>query len=422
MVTTTLNPADRKQQAEYSLFRLLRPGAIANPYPLYKKLRDEEPVHWDPFLNSWVVTSYAECLLALQKFKASRTPSQEKLGAMGLSVLKPYARLMMHQLLFMDPPSHTRVRAMCSSAFTPRCMEAMRGRLTQGAHALIDQVSAKGGMDMVTDFARPFPALVLATLIGLPEKDADQLLHWVGDVSELLGNFEHDPDRVDTLMRSVLELKDYLIEILAEKRRQPGEGLIAAMLASEVDGEPRLTEEEIIANVMLMIGGGLEEPANLICVGTLSMLERPGTLEQLARNPAAMATGIEELLRFNSPTQHTGRVAPEDLVLGGKEIRQGQSVTIVLAAANRDPRRFAEPDRLDLLREDNRHLAFGWAAHYCLGAPLARLAGQISFTALTGRLENFALDEGKPRWREMAAMRGLTSLPLRFDLRGESCS
>ena len=422
MATITSIPAARANAAEYSLFQLLRPGAIADPYPLYAKIRDFEPVHWDPFLNSWVITSYAECLTALQKFKAERTPSQDRLEAMGLDVLKPYAKVMLKQLLFIDPPSHSRIRSMCSSAFTPRRMEHMRGHLTQMAHQLVDKVAATGSMDLVADFARPFPGLVLATLIGLPDKDLDQLLLWVHDVSELLGNFEHDPDRVEDLVRSVEELQAYLTAVLAEQRKNPGEGVMPAMVAAEVDGEPKLSDEEIVANVMLMIGGGLEEPANLICAGMLSMLQRPGTLERLASNPETLNSGIEELLRFNSPTQHTGRVAPEDVLLGGKEIRQGQSVTIVVGAANRDPLRFSEPDTLDLTREDNRHLAFGWAAHYCLGAPLARLAGQIAFTVLTKRLENIALGDGKPRWREMAAMRGLTFLPLTFTAKRNEAS
>jgi len=422
LATTTSIPAARANAAEYSLFQLLRPGAIADPYPLYAKIRDFEPVHWDPFLNSWVITSYAECLTALQKFKAERTPSQDRLEAMGLDVLKPYAKVMLKQLLFIDPPSHSRIRSMCSSAFTPRRMEHMRGHLTQMAHQLVDKVAATGSMDLVADFARPFPGLVLATLIGLPDKDLDQLLLWVHDVSELLGNFEHDPDRVEDLVRSVEELQAYLTDVLAEQRKNPGEGVMPAMMAAEVDGEPKLSDEEIVANVMLMIGGGLEEPANLICAGMLSMLQRPGTLERLASNPETLNSGIEELLRFNSPTQHTGRVAPEDVLLGGKEIRQGQSVTIVVGAANRDPLRFSEPDTLDLTREDNRHLAFGWAAHYCLGAPLARLAGQIAFTVLTKRLENIALGDGKPRWREMAAMRGLTFLPLTFTAKRNEAS
>ena len=417
-MSTLLAKAEvRRNEADYSLFQLLRRGAIADPYPLYKKLREFEPVHWDPYLNSWVITSYAECLCALTKFKAERTPSQERLELMGLEVLKPYAKMMLQQLLFLDAPSHTRIRGMCSAAFTPRRMERMRERLTGMAHHLIDEVAGRGSMDLVAEFARPFPALVLTTLIGLPDEDAGRLLVWASDLSELLGNFEHDPDRVEGLVESTLELEAYLLSSLVAQRASPGDGIMSAMMLSEANGEPKLTDQEIVANVMLMIGGGLEEPANLICVGMLSMLERPGTLEVLAANPEAMVSGVEELLRFNSSTQHTGRVAPEDVVLGGKEIRKGQAVTIVVAAANRDPLRFPDPDRLDLLRTDNRHLAFGWAAHYCLGAPLARLAGQIALTALLERLEDVVQGPGKPQWREMAAMRGLTALPLRFAAR-----
>jgi pimeloyl-[acyl-carrier protein] synthase len=406
--------ASRKTEAEYSLFQLLRPGAIADPYPLYKKIREFEPVHWDPFLHSWVITSYAESVTALTKYKASRTPEPERLEAMGLDVLKPYAAVMMKQLLFIDPPSHTRIRGMCSMAFTPRRMELLRGRLTAAAHELIDRVAERGEMDLISEYARPFPALVLAALIGLPEEDGPQLQRWVNDVSELLGNFEHDPDRVEGLVQSMTELKEYLEEKLEEQRKNPGDGVMAAMMASEVDGEAKLSDAEIVANVMLMVGGGLEEPANLIGAGMVSLLERPGMLESLRENPALVVSAVEELLRFNSPTQQTGRVAPEDLTLGGKEIRKGDALTVVVAAANRDPLRFAEPDELDLGRADNRHLAFGWAAHYCLGAPLARLAGQIAFAVLTERLRDVALGAKRPEWREMASLRGLTFLALTF--------
>jgi cytochrome P450 len=404
-------------EAEYSLFQLLSPGAIENPYPLYRKIREFEPVHWDPFLASWVVTSYAESVQVLTKFKAARTPEPDRLEAMGLEMLKPYAEVMLKQLLFIDPPSHSRIRGMCSMAFTPRRMELLRGQLVAEAHALIDRVAPHGEMDLAADFARPFPAFVLAALIGLPPEDGPQMQLWVNDVSELLGNFEHDPDRVEGLVKSLLELQGYLREKLEEQKRQPGEGVMAAMMASEVDGEPKLTDDEIVANVMLMIGGGLEEPANLICAGMMSLMERPGLVEQLRNEPHLTVSAVEELLRYNSPTQQTGRVAPEDLTLGSKQIRKGDALTVVVAAANRDPLRFTQPDELDLTRSDNRHLAFGWAAHYCLGAPLARLAGQIAFTVLTERLKDIRLGEKKPMWREMASLRGLTYLPLKFETR-----
>jgi cytochrome P450 len=305
-------------------------------------------------------------------------------------------------------------------AFTPRRMEVLRERLVAAAHHLIDKVAESGEMDLAADFARPFPALVLAALIGLPEEDGPQLQEWVNDVSELLGNFEHDPDLVEGRVESLQAMQAYLNEKLAEQKQNPGEGVMAAMMASEVDGEPKLSDDEIVANVMLMIGGGLEEPANLICAGMLSLLEQPGSLERLRTEPGLVTTAVEELLRYNSPTQQTGRVAPEDLMLGGKEIKKGQALTVVVAAANRDPLRFPEPDSLELARPDNRHLAFGWAAHYCLGAPLARLAGQIAFAVLTERLTDVRVHATKKmKWREMASLRGLVYLPLQFATRAE---
>jgi cytochrome P450 len=239
------------------------------------------------------------------------------------------------------------------------------------------------------------------------------LQHWVSDVSELLGNFEHNPDRIPQLIASMKEMQAYLYAQIAAQREGPREGVLSALQATEGDAG-QLSEQEIVANVMLMIGGGLEEPANLICCGMLSLLQEPEQMKRLREDSAILASAVEELLRYNSPTQQTGRVAPEDAVLGGKEIRKGQALIVVLAAANRDPLRFPEPDRLDLARADNRHLAFGWAAHYCLGAPLARLAGQIAFSVLTQRLSAIEPGPTKPEWRGMASMRGLTSLPLNF--------
>lgn len=416
--------AGKINEAEYSLFQLLRPGAIADPYPLYKKIREHEPVHWDPFLHSWVVTSYAECVHVLTKYKAARTPAPQSLESMGLGVLAPYAELMLQQILFMDPPSHSRIRSMCSTAFTPRRIEVLRARLEAAAQELIDGVVARGvdeagfyEMDLANDFARPFPALVLAALIGLPEEDGPRLQYWVNDVSELLGNFEHESDRIPQLVKSMKELQAYLREQLAAQRESPREGVLTALVSAEGEnGEPKLSEEEIVSNVMLMIGGGLEEPCNLICCGTMSLLANPEQMERLRGDASLLPSAVEELLRYNSPTQQTGRVAPEDAVLGGKQIRKGDALTVMVAAANRDPLRFAEPDKLDLGRSDNRHLAFGWAAHYCLGAPLARMAGQIAFAVLTQRVSEIALATKKPEWRGMASMRGLNTLPVRFKM------
>jgi pimeloyl-[acyl-carrier protein] synthase len=404
----------KESEADLSLFQLLNPEVLANPYPLYRRIREREPVHWDPFMHSWVVTSYADVVTVLSKYKAARTPTPEQLEQMGLSVLGPYAEMMLKQLLFMDPPEHTRLRNFCAVAFTPRRIELLRHSCEEIANDLIDQMASQGHMDLIKSFASPFPTIVLSALMGLPVEDREQLKRWSSDFSELLGNFEHDPDRVKERVRSLLHLSAYISQQVVEQRSAPRQGVISALLSTEVDGG-RLSDEEIVANSMLMIAGGLEETTNLIGNGMFSLLQRPDELALLREHPEMIQSAIEELLRFESPTQHTGRIAPEDILLGGKSIPKGASLTAVIAAANRDPARFIDPDRLDLTRADNRHVAFGWANHYCLGAPLSRLAGQIAFTILLRRLPGLALITKDPEWRSMAAMRGITSLEVEFD-------
>ncbi len=404
----------KKNESDYSLFQLLKPEVLADPYPVYRRIRAREPVHWDPFMHSWVITSYAEAVTVLSKYKAARTPTPEQLEIMGLSVLGPYAEIMLKQMLFMDAPAHTRLRTLCAQAFTPRRIELLRQGCEKIANGLIDKMIHCGRMDLIADFASPFPAIVLAALMGVPASDRKQLKKWSADVSELLGNFEHNPDRIKDLVSSLRQLQAYIAEQVVEQRSKPREGVISALLSIEVDGA-RLTDEEVVANSILMFAGGLEETTNLIGNGMFSLLQRQDELAFLRNHPEIIQSAVEELLRFESPTQHTGRIAPEDAILGGKQIRKGASLIAVIAAANRDPAQFTDPNRLDLRRTENRHLAFGWASHYCLGAPLSRLAGQIAFTVLLRRLPGLALVTTNPQWRGMAAMRGITCLQVEFD-------
>lgn len=409
-----MNPA-AIAEADFSLFQLLKPELIADPYPLYRKIRELEPVHWDPFMNSWVITSYAEALIVLSRYKAERTPAPAQLEEMGLAILKPYGEVMLKQMLFRDPPAHTRLRSMCAAAFTPARIASLLDRANAIANALIDRVAEAGRMDIIAGFASPFPSRVLSAMMGFPEEDAAQLKLWASDFSELLGNFEHDPDRIGQRMASLQSLQDYVAQQVAEQSRRARPGVISALLAAT--GEDRLNHEEIVANAMLMIAGGLEETTNLIGNGLFSLLCRPGEYSRLRNDWEILQPAVEELLRFESPTQHTGRLAPEDASIGGKRILRGQSMTVVLAAANRDPARFESPDDLILTRADNRHVAFGWASHYCLGAPLSRMAGQVAFRVLLERLPDLSLITKHPQWRVMAAMRGISSLMVEFDAR-----
>jgi len=396
-----------------SLYQLLNPEVLADPYPLYHRLQEEDPVHWDPFLHAWVVTRYDDVLTVLLKFSANRTPTPETLKEMGLSSLAPLAEVMVRQMLFMDPPAHTRIRSLAAQAFTPARVAGLAQHIQEIADRLIDDVRSKDGMDVVAELAEPLPAIVTAGMLGVPTSDWRQLKTWSADFAEMLGNFQHNPERATLMLHTVENLTKYFGDAVREQTTHPREGLIHALMTAEVDGD-RLTHEEVVANCIVTMVGGQETTTNLIANGLLTLLRNPDQLQMLRSDMSLIPSAIEELLRYESPSQHTARLAPEDVELGGKKIMRRQAVVAVMAAANRDPQRFPDPDRLDITRKDNRHLAFGWAAHFCFGAPLARLEGQIVFQTVLRRLPNLFLKDEPLRWRHNLGLRGLISLPVSF--------
>ena len=398
---------------DISLLRLLDPEILADPYPFYRKLRECEPVHWDPYSHTWVVTTYSEVITVLTRYSAERTPTPEELTAMGLSEFGPFAEMLVKQMLFMDRPAHTRLRSLCSAAFTPRRVAGLRKAIQSIADKLIDEVAEKGEMDIIADFANPMPAMVAAELLGFPVEDHRQLKAWSADFAELLGNFQHNPDRAAQVLSSMNDLKAYVNRELNEQRTKPRDGLLHALMTAETESG-RLTDEEIVANAIVTMIGGQETTTNLIGNGLLTLFRAPVALAELRNHPEIIGSAVEELLRYESPSQHTARIAPADNFLGGKAIRKGEAVMAIMGAANRDPARFFEPDRLDLHRSDNRHVAFGWAAHFCFGAPLARMEGQIAFSTLLRRLPNSSLASTALKWRGNTGLRGLVVLPVTF--------
>ena len=396
-----------------SLFQLLDPAIHADPYPFYARLREEAPVHWDAFMHCWVVTRYADVQTVLTGFSADRTPDAAHMQALGLTHVGPLARMMSRQMLFLDAPAHSRLRQLCASVFTPRRVERMEGTVAQIADRLIDAVAAEGGMDVIYDFAEPFPAMVTAGLLGIPLEDHRRLKGWSADFAEMLGNFQHNPDRVGRMLETVEAMTAYFAAQIARQRQQGGDGLIRALLDAELDGA-RLTEEEIVANVIITMVGGQETTTNLIGNGLLTLLRQPERLAELRERPGLLCSAVEELLRYETPSQHTARIAPADTILGGQTIPKGAAVMAIMAAANHDPRQFPNPDLLDLARTPNRHLAFGWGPHFCFGAALARLEGRLAFAVLLRRLQDVRLATDRLTWRTNSGLRGLTSLPIRF--------
>jgi len=402
-----------KREPILSLYHLLDPEVLANPYPLYHRLRSEDPVLWDPFLHAWVVTRYKDVVTVFQRFSANRTPTPQQLTTLGLSALKPLAQVMVHQMLFLDPPAHTRVRGLASKAFTPRRVEVLRSHIQDITDSLLDAVQARGHMDVIADLAYPLPAIVTAEMLGVPTSDWKQLTAWSADFAQVLGNFQHNPDHASKVIHSREEMSVYFRTAIRENEHHPREGLINALMTAELDGD-RLSEEEVVANTIVTMVGGQETTTNLIGNGILTLLRHPDQLEKLRADLSLIPSAVEELLRYESPSQHTARLAPDDVELGGKLIRKRQAVIAVMGAANRDPERFPDPDRLDICRQDNRHVAFAWAGHFCFGASLARIEGQIAFATLLRRMPGLKMVPGPVTWRENLGLRGLTALPVTF--------
>ena len=415
MTAVASSPGAPQTGLALSLYHLLDPEVLANPYPLYCRLRTEDPVHWDPFLHAWVVTRYSDVVRVLHDFSADRTPTPEQLERMNLSALSPIAAVMVKQMLFLDAPAHTRLRSLASSAFTPARVKVLRSHIQQIADKLIDAVmeSHSGQMDVIADFAEPLPAIVTAEMLGVPTSDHRTLKNWTADFAEMLGNFQHNPDHLPKVLRAVDEMLEYFRERVRELRVHPREGLINSLLTAEINGD-RLTEEEVIANSIVTMVGGQETTTNLIGNGFLTLLRHPAEKERLRGDSALIPSAVEELLRYESPSQHTARLARGDVELGGRKIKKRQAVIAVMGAGNRDPERFPDPDRLDLARPDNRHLAFGWAAHFCFGAALARIEGQVSFETILRRMPNLALQQGPLQWPTNLGLRGLVALPVRY--------
>jgi pimeloyl-[acyl-carrier protein] synthase len=396
-----------------SLTQLLDPKVLANPYPLYHRLRDEDPVHWDPFLHVWVVTRYADILRVLRDFSAARTPTPESMAAMGLQDFSPIASVMVRQMLFLDAPAHTRVRALASAAFTPQRVETLREHVREIIGRLLDAVQLHGRMDVIGELAVPLPSRITAEMLGVPIQDAPQLKEWSRDFAELLGNFQHNPERAPRIQRSVEEMTAYFRSAIRKTRENPRDGLIQSFVTAMVDGDC-FSEEEVVANTIITMVGGQETTTNLIGNGVLTLLRHPAERRRLEADSSLIPSAVEEMLRYEPPSQQTARLAPEDVELGGRTIRKRQAVIAVLAAGNRDPERFQDPDRFDIERLDNRHLSFGWAAHFCFGAALARIEGQVVFEEMLRRFSDWSLEANHLIWRENLGLRGLTSLPVSF--------
>jgi cytochrome P450 len=393
------------------VFNPLLPEFHANPYPFYRALREEDPVHESP-LGFWVCTRYDDAVMILRDPRFGREGMADLLESrLGIAQDSAHTR----DMLFRDPPDHTRLRGLVSRAFTPRVVEVMRPHIQEIVDGLLDRVEGAGAMDVIEDLAYPLPVTVICEMLGVPTADQDVFKGWSNDIARSL-DAAILPAGSDVLPRgreARLAIAEYFRSLIATRRKDPKPDLLSALIAAEEEGN-KLSEGELVSTCILLLVAGHETTVNLIGNGLLALLQHPDQLLALRDDPALIQTGVEELLRFDGPVQRTGRMTMADVEIGGKHIPKGSVVVSVIGAANRDPAHFADPDRLDVARQENRHIAFGFGIHFCLGAPLARIEGQVAIGTLLRRMPALKLVSDTPEWRESSVLRGLKTLPVTF--------
>jgi cytochrome P450 len=378
------------------------PEVRADPWPFYARLREADPVHRRPD-GDWILTRYADCQGVLADPRCSSNPAHESRPSEGSPARQAGSNL----LLFLDPPDHTRLRRLVSKAFTPRRVEELRPRIAELVDALLDEVDGEPTFNLLEALAFPLPVIVICELMGVPAEDRDSLKEWSTAASRLL-----DPDvEGETLELGLLAgmgLAGYFDALFEERRRQPQDDLVSGLVAAEEEGD-RLSADELRAITVLLFIAGHETTMNLIGNGTYALLQHPDQLALVRDDPEMARSAIEELLRYDGPVHVTARVPTEDIDVGGTPIAAGERMVVALGAANRDPAQYPDPDRLDVTREDNRHLTFSHGIHFCLGASLARVEGQVAIPRLLQRFPDLAL-AAEPSYREHLVLRGLTEL------------
>src|ERR1700730_1748758 len=392
-------------------FNPLDPEAHADPYPQYRRLREHAPMLRGP-LGYWVLSRYADIAAVLRdpRFGVGVDEASLMLATTqdgpGVATMVELSRWM----LFRDPPDHTRLRGLVSKAFTPRALEAVRPRVVEIVNRLIDDVAGRDEVDLIAELALPLPVTVISELLGLPIEDQAQAREWAEAIAQVLDPIvtEEQATRAD---RAVKELAAYIGRVVAQRRREPGPDLLSRLIQAE-DGGAHLSEAELISTVGLLSGAGHETTRNLIGNGMLALLRHPGELQRLRDDPSLIRSAVEELLRYDSPVQIAGRGARADVVIGGGHIAAGGPSMLLGGAANRDPARFPDPDRLDVGRPDVKMLSFGGGIHFCLGAMLARTEAQIAIGTLLARVPHLELATDHLEWRPHITLRGLSRLPV----------
>jgi unspecific monooxygenase len=390
------------------------PAFLADPYPAYAELRDRGRVLYFEPTDQWLVPHHADVSALLRDRRLGRTYqhrfTHEDFGRTAPPPEhEPFHTLNDHGMLDLEPPDHTRIRRLVSKAFTPRTVERLKPYVHGLAGELVSALVEKGGGDLLTDVAEPLPVAVIAEMLGIPEADRAPLRPWSADIC---GMYELNPSQevAARAVRASVEFSDYLRELIAERRKEPGEDLISGLIAAYDEGD-RLTEQEMISTCVLLLNAGHEATVNATVNGWWALFRNPDQLAALRADHSLVPSAVEELMRYDTPLQLFERWVLDEIEVAGTTIPRGAEVALLFGSANHDPEVFAEPGRLDLARADNPHISFSAGIHYCIGAPLARIELAASMTALLEKAPTLSL-VAEPRRKPNFVIRGLEGLPV----------
>ena len=395
---------------------LVSPEIFSDPYPIYHQLREQDPVHWSDAWGCWVLTGYADVIAVLRDYRCFTNVGRiasflDQLPASVRAQIRPLYDNFTVGMPNTDPPEHTRVRGLVNKAFSARVVESMRPRVRAIVDGLLDQAESGGSMEVIGDLAYPLPAIVIAETLGVPAADRDQFKAWSDDIVAFHGTGRPHIETIKKSTAALLKTKAWLLQLIEARRRQPEDDLISALVAAEERGE-MLSETELVATCITLLTAGHETTTGLIGNGLLALLRHPDQLRKLREDPTLIGTAVEEFLRFDTSFLRAWRLTAEDVRIGGQSIPKGQTISLMLGAANRDPAQFEDPDRLDITREPNLHTSFGWGIHFCAGAPLARREAEIAFTTLLRRFPRLKLDEEGVEWQQNNTFHNLKRLPV----------
>jgi hypothetical protein len=388
---------------------------LQDPYPGYRRFLEEGRIHYVDYGGGmWAIFRHAECSAVFRDTRLSARRTGSLLYALPPEKREDFAelaRMLGLWMLFFDAPEHTRLRKLMNKGFSPAVAESLRPQIEAIVDRMLEPLGHASEADILKEIAHPLPARVIAEMLGVPDKMHDQLIDWSDSIAVFMGNPGRTLQQAEAAQTAVLELTEFFRGAVAERRKEKGSDLISLLLDIEEDGEV-LTEEELYAQCVMLLFGGHETTRNLIGNGIYTLLRHPEELDELRENPALIRTAIEELLRYESPVQYTGRAAKEELDICDVHIQRGETILFMIGAANRDALQFKEPDRLNLKRLHNPHLAFGAGAHFCIGNQLARLEGQISILKMMQKFPRMRLANRPVEWAANFGFRGLTALPV----------